>query len=70
MKTIFSIVFFMLTISLTSCRETKTEDNNNVETAVDSIQSIEEETVKMVEQLDQEAKDIDQDLLDLENLDQ
>ena len=70
MKTIFSIVFFMLTISLTSCRETKTEDNNNVETAVDSIQSIEEETVKMVEQLDQEAKDIDQDLRDLENLDQ
>ncbi|MBB3124754.1 MULTISPECIES: hypothetical protein [Mesoflavibacter] len=70
MKTIFSIVFFMLTISLTSCRETKTEDNNNVETAVDSIQSIEEETVKMVEQLDQEAKDIDQDLQDLENLDQ
>ena len=70
MKTIFSIVFFMLTISLTSCRETKTEDNNNVETAVDSIQSIEEETLKMVEQLDQEAKDIDQDLQDLENLDQ
>ncbi|WP_027879740.1 hypothetical protein [Mesoflavibacter zeaxanthinifaciens] len=70
MKTIFSIIFFMLTISLTSCRETKTEDNKNVEAAVDSIQSIEEETLKMVEQLDQEAKDIDQDLQDLENLDQ
>ena len=70
MKTIFKIAFIALVITLASCRDTKKEEAQKVEAAVDSIQAIEQETKVMVDDIDQEAKDIEKELDELENIDQ
>lgn len=70
MKTFFKIALFAFVITLTSCRDTKKEDTEQVEAVVDSIQQIEQAAEQMVDQLDEEAKEIEKELEELENTDQ
>jgi len=70
MKTLLKIAFLAFVISLTSCRNTKKENAKKVETAVDSIQIIEQDAEQMIDQIDEEAKKIEEELLELENIDQ
>ena len=70
MKTFFKIALFAFVVTLTSCRDTKKEDTEKVEAAVDSIQIIEQDAEQMIDQIDEEAKNIEEELLELENIDQ
>lgn len=70
MKTFFKITLLAFVVSLTSCRNTKKENAKKVETAVDSIQIIEQDAEQMIDQIDEEAKNIEEELLELENIDQ
>lgn len=70
MKTFFKITLLAFLVSLASCRNTKKENAKKVETAVDSIQIIEQDAEQMIDQIDEEAKNIEEELLELENIDQ
>lgn len=59
MKTIFKLVLLVFLFSVYSCRDTKTQE------ATEQIEAIELETDSIVNNLEQEAKDLEKELEEL-----
>ena len=65
MKTIFKITLLVLLFTVTSCRDTKKEEATTNATV--EIETIEVETDSITDNLEQEAKDLEKELEELEN---
>ncbi|WP_290701492.1 hypothetical protein [Lacinutrix sp.] len=63
MKTIFSILLLVVLLSVSSCRDTKGEEATLE--ATEQIETIEIETDSIVNDLEQEAKDLEKALEEL-----